>query len=142
MQSQLNSFTENAKVLLTNGKTTNIASVKPGEFVMSYNPKTRQFFPNLVLANTHYMIYKVYVINNYTLTGPGETFYVYSSGTGAYVPTPASDLVVGDYLLNPTNNSNVRVNSLKIYNGTGVVVYDIVLAGGNSFIVNGLLTDQ
>jgi len=126
---------------MANGATKQIWEIKPGDVVLSYDPETHNFYPNVIVATVHYNVYQIYEINGgKIITDSAELFFVSRNGQKSWVS--AQNLKVGDLLLNPVTNQGIVVNSINIKNlKTPTVVYDLVGAQGNNFIANGVLAD-
>jgi len=126
---------------MANGATEPISQIKPGDVVLSYDPETNTFYPNVIVATVHYNVYQIYYINGgEIITDSGELFFVSRNGQKSWVS--AQNLKVGDILLDPVTNQGIVVNSINIENlKTPIVVYDLLGAQGNNFIANGVLAD-
>ncbi len=76
--------------------------------MMSYNPYTNKFYPNVVLKVVHFNVTTIYIINNNITTNAREIFYVFmnnSTENGIWMKTP--ELKVGYYLYNPIMRKKV-----------------------------------
>ncbi|MGC8776854.1 MAG: Hint domain-containing protein [Candidatus Micrarchaeia archaeon] len=125
---------------MANGATKMIWQIKPGDVVLGYNPYTKEFYPNVVLATVNYPVYQLYIINNNITTDAAELFYVYRNSSELWVA--ASKLKVGDMMFNPLTGEKTKIYSIKIVDLTApITVYDIIGAQGNSFIAEGTLAD-
>jgi len=127
---------------MANGATEQIWNIKPGDVVLSYDPETNNFYPNVIVATVHYNVYQLYYINGkMIITDSSELFFVSRNGQESWVS--AQNLKVGDMLLNPVTKQGIVVNSIKIENlKTPTVVYDLIGAQGNNFIADGVLADE
>jgi len=126
---------------MANGATEQIWKIKPGDVVLSYDPETNNFYPNVIVATVHYNVYQIYEINGgKIITDSAELFFVSRNGQKSWVS--AQNLKVGDILLNPVTNQGIVINSINIENlETPMVVYDLIGVQGNNFIANGVLAD-
>jgi len=135
------SFVASTRILMANGATEQIWNIKPGDVVLSYDPETNNFYPNVIVATVHYNVYQLYDINGKIITDSSELFFVSRNGQKSWVS--AQNLKVGDMLLNPVTKQGIVVNSINIENlEAPAVVYDLIGAQGNNFIANGVLADQ
>jgi intein/homing endonuclease len=126
---------------MANGATEPIWAIKPGDIVLSYDPATNKFYPNVVVATVHYNVYQLYKINGKIITDSAELFFVDRNGQREWVS--AENLRVGDKLINPVTNEEILVSSIEVENlERPMVVYDLAGAQGNNFIADGVLADS
>jgi len=125
---------------MANGTTEPIAQIKPGDIVLSYNPETNTFYPNVVVVTAHYAVSSIYIINGEIVTDAKEIFFVSRNGHREWIA--AENLRVGDKLIDPTTNGEMVISSIRVENLTEpVIMYDLLGAQGNNFIANGVLAD-
>lgn len=115
---------------MASGTTKQIKDIVPGDVVMSYDTATGKLYPNVVLKTINFTVHGEYIINNKVRTDGGEVFYTHDGWVFA------SQLKVGDEILNPTTGAWIPVSSVS-YENIYIKVYDIVCASGNSFMVDG-----
>ncbi|MEM3820118.1 MAG: Hint domain-containing protein [Candidatus Micrarchaeaceae archaeon] len=120
---------------MANGKKVPIDAIKPGDIVLSYNVQTHSFFPNVITAVLKYNVSQLYVINYNVTTDANELFYTKNGWVAA------SNLRVGDTVLNPITNAYIEISSIAVVSRQGVV-YDLIGASSNNFIADGYLSDQ
>ena len=122
---------------MADGSWKSMQNIKPGDVIESYNPVTNKTYPNVVISVPIYAANVLITINNELTTDGFEVFYVNSSG--AYQWVHASDLKVGDRILNPLTGTNIPVVTISVRNtGNHVVpIYDILGTSGNDYIVDG-----
>jgi hypothetical protein len=99
-------FLAGTQVLLADGSYKSIEDVKAGDSVMSYNMDEGKFIGASVVATTKHENDKYYIINDSMKVTTNHILMV----NGQW--TTASDMKVGDYLLN-ANGNRVAVTSIK-----------------------------
>ncbi len=131
------SFVGSTQVLMADGTWKNIMNIKPGDVIESYNTKTNKEYPNVVIYVPIYTTKVLYTINSNLITDGLEVFYTDTNGTLQWVP--ASNLKVGENILNPLTGKYINVKTIyKTPTGNYTAyVYDIIGASGNDYIVNG-----
>jgi len=123
---------------MANGATEPISQIKPGDVVLSYDPETNTFYPNVIVATVHFPVSKLYIINGKIVTDANEIFFVSRNGHREWIA--AANLRIGDKLIEPTTNGEIVISSIRIENRS-VIMYDLLGAQGNNFIANGVLAD-
>jgi len=123
---------------MANGATEPIAQIKPGDIVLSYNPETNTFYPNVIVATVHFPVSRPYIINDKIVTDANEIFFVSRNGHREWIA--AANLRVGDKLIEPATDGEMTITSIRIENSTTpVIMYDLLGAQGNVFIADGAL---
>jgi len=123
---------------MANGATEPIAQIKPGDIVLSYNPETNTFYPNVIVATVHFPVSRVYIINDKIVTDAKEIFFVSRNGNKEWIA--AANLRVGDKLIEPATDGEMVITSIRIENSTRpIIMYDLLGAQGNAFIAEGVL---
>jgi len=136
----LGTFAGSTEILMANGTTESIAQIKPGDTVLSYNPETNTFYPNVIVATVHFLVSRLYIINGKIVTDANEIFFVSRNGDKEWIA--AANLRIGDKLIEPKTNGEIVISSIIVENlTTPVIMYDLLGAQGNNFIANGVLAD-
>ena len=133
-------FVGSTEILMANDTTEPISQIKPGDVVLSYDPETNTFYPNVIVATVHFPVSKLYIINGKIVTDANEIFFVSKNGHREWIA--AANLRIGDKLIEPKTNGEIVISSIIVENlTTPVIVYDLLGAQGNNFIANGVLAD-
>ncbi len=102
----------------------------PGDIIISYDAATGKLYPEVVQRIVYFTVSESYKINNQVGTDGNELFYTERGWVAA------SNLKVGDEILNPVNSQWIAVYSVTHSEGQ-YVVYDVIGNSGNSFMVDG-----
>jgi hypothetical protein len=126
---------------MANGTLMQIQNVQAGDVVLSYNTQTGKIYPNIIQEKLVYNVSEIYIINSNTTTDGAEVFYTMHNNNESWIS--ASNLRVGDSILNPITNKYTVITSIitESKNKNSYVVYDLVGSQSNNFIANNYLAD-
>jgi hypothetical protein len=126
---------------MANGTLMQIQNVQAGDVVLSYNTQTGKIYPNIIQEKLVYNVSEIYIINSNTTTDGAEVFYTMHNNNESWIS--ASNLRVGDSILNPITNKYTVITSIitESKNKNGYAVYDLVGSQSNNFIANNYLAD-
>ena len=130
------SFVGSTQVLMADGTWENIINIKSGDVIESYNVKTNKEYPNVVIDVPVYTTKVLYTINSNLTTDGFEVFYTNINGTYQWIH--ASNLKVGQNIMNPITGKYIKIKTISVLNSNvSVSLYDIIGASGNDYIVDG-----
>jgi hypothetical protein len=126
---------------MANGTLMQIQNVQAGDVVLSYNTQTGKIYPNIIQEKLVYNVSEIYIINSNTTTDGAEVFYTMHNNNESWIS--ASNLRVGDSILNPITNKYTVITSIitESKNKNDYAVYDLVGSQSNNFIANNYLAD-
>ena len=127
----ISGFTADTPVLMTDGKVKPISKIKEGEWVMSFDPKTRERIPGRVIdtyASVMSDILEVTVEGKSMLVAEQQRFY-----------TPAGEFkIASDAEAILARDGKVKQFTTKKHAGK-VKIYDITVQDSHSFFADGLM---
>jgi hypothetical protein len=126
---------------MANGTLMQIQNIQAGDVVLSYNTQTGKIYPNIIQEKLVYNVSEIYIINSNTTTDGAEVFYTMHNNNESWIS--ASNLRVGDSILNPITNKYTVITSIitESKNKNDYAVYDLVGSQSNNFIANNYLAD-
>jgi hypothetical protein len=128
----------NTRILMANGKTKPVQSVKPGDAITGYDVQSGTFVVENVTSNNCTVVNEILSINYGLLCVTPTDQPIYTDH--GWVVNP-QDLVIGWRIYYPVHNSWITIQSLKTLNGY-YLVYDLRATNPDTFIGNGILLDR
>lgn len=119
-----------------------VQKLKAGQSIVEFNTTSRQFFDGIFLSANVTKVPEVLSINQGELvvTPTDQPIWVMNSTFVGWLHDP-QNLMVGDLLYDPVNNTWIPVSSLTILNEK-TYVYDVQTSVANDYIANGFLVDM
>jgi hypothetical protein len=128
----------NTLILMANGTTKPVQSVKPGDAIMGYDVQTGTFVVENVTSNNCTIVNEILSINDGRLYVTPADQPIYTDH--GWVKDP-QDLVIGWRIYDPAHNSWITIKSLQTLNGH-FDVYDLRATTPDTFIGNSILLDM
>jgi hypothetical protein len=128
----------NTSITMADGKTVPVQTVKLGDQIIGYDVQTGTFVTETVTSNNCTTVDEVLSINNGLLYVTPTDQPIYTDH--GWVINP-QDIMIGWKIYNPTTNTWITVQSVRILEGN-FRVYDLQATQPNTFIGNGILLDR
>lgn len=133
---------QNTNILLANGTTKKVQSLKIGDNLDGFDFQTNSIVPVQLTNITFSKTDELLSINNglLELTPTDQPIFMSNSTYVGWVINPQT-LKVGERIFNPTTNTWVSISDLNYIQGN-FKIYDIVTSPFNNYIANGFLLDM